>query len=72
MDWHIPTLPDARTRHRNRGIAPSHGLLDRFGINESRGCGLTAKPPATWHDATSGFRDVNHGNGGMSWIRVFQ
>ena len=43
----VPTLPDARTGHRNRGVAPSHGLQARYGIDESGGRGLTAKPPAT-------------------------
>ena len=44
---HIPTLPDARTGHRKRGVAPSHGLKARFGIDESGGRGLTASPPET-------------------------
>jgi len=46
-DVHIPTLPDARTGHRNRGVAPSHGLKARFGIDESGGRGLTDTTPAT-------------------------
>ena len=46
-DVHIPTLRDARTGHRNTRVAPGHGLEARFGIDESGGRGLTAKPPAT-------------------------
>ena len=47
MDVHIPTLPDARTGHRKRGVAPSHGSKARFGIDESGGRGLTDWTPAT-------------------------
>ena len=44
---YVPTLPDARTGHRNWGVAPSHGLKARFGIDESGDRGLTTQPPAT-------------------------
>ena len=43
----VPTLPDARTGHRKWGVAPSHGLKVRFGIDESGGRGPTVMPSAT-------------------------
>ena len=46
-DVYIPTLPDARTGHRKWGVAPSHGLKARFGIDESGGRGPTVMPSAT-------------------------
>ena len=44
---YVPTLPDARTGHRKWGVAPSHGLKARFGIDESGGRGPTVMPSAT-------------------------